>query len=110
MKGFLYYQLKSLKHTTTFLRKDLTPYQLYIKLLIEYFGPAIVDPNSETDIPSKYKRLSYQMDAVKQGFLLLQEHNGFLSDVVGLENCYRNSNSQKISYSQWFPKNTYPKL
>ena len=70
----------------SFLRDDLTPFELYYKLLIEYFGPAIeYDPNSETDLPEGFMRLAYQMDAVTQGFLLLQKHGGFfLSDVVGL--------------------------
>jgi hypothetical protein len=68
------------------LRDDLSPFELYVKLLIEFFGPAIeYDPNSETDLPEGFMRLAYQMDAVKQGFLMLQRHHGFfLSDVVGL--------------------------
>lgn len=68
------------------LREDLTPFDLYIKLLTEFFGPAIeYDPNSETDLPEGFMRLAYQMDAVKQGFLMLQKHHGFfLADVVGL--------------------------
>jgi superfamily II DNA or RNA helicase len=71
---------------SSFLRDDLTPFELYYKLLIEYFGPAIeYDPNSETDLPEGFMRLAYQMDAVTQGFLLLQKHGGFfLADVVGL--------------------------
>ena len=70
----------------TYLRDDLTPFEIYYKLLIEYFGPAIeYNPNSETDLPDGFMRLAYQMDAVTQGFLLLQRHHGFfLSDVVGL--------------------------
>ena len=68
------------------LREDLSPFDLYIKLLIEFFGSAIeYDPNSETDMPEGFMRLAYQMDAVKQGFLMLQKHHGFfLADVVGL--------------------------
>ena len=70
----------------SFLRDDITPFQLYIKLLIEHFGAAIdYDPNSETDLPEGFMRLAYQMDAVSQGFQLLKKHRGFfLSDVVGL--------------------------
>ncbi len=70
----------------SFLRSDLTPFEIYYKLLIEYFGNAIeYNPNSETDLPEGFMRLAYQMDAVTQGFLLLQKHHGFfLSDVVGL--------------------------
>lgn len=70
----------------THLRDDFTPLEIYIKLLIEYFGKEIeFDPNSVTDLPKGWLRLNYQMDAVEQGFLLLEKHNGFfLSDVVGL--------------------------
>ncbi len=70
----------------TYLREELSPFEIYIKLLIEYFGPAIeYDPNKATDLPEGYKRLAYQMDAVTQGNLMLQRHGGFfLSDVVGL--------------------------
>jgi hypothetical protein len=36
-------------------------------------------------MPDGFMRLAYQMDAVKQGFLMLQKHHGFfLADVVGL--------------------------
>lgn len=70
----------------SYLRSDLTPFELYIKFLTEYFGSAIeFDPNAIEDLPDGFKRLSYQGDAVKQGFDLLQKHNGFfLADVVGL--------------------------
>ena len=70
----------------TYLRDDFTPFEIYIKLLIEYFGKEIeFDPNSVTDLPKGWLRLNYQMDAVEQSFLLLEKHNGFfLSDVVGL--------------------------
>ncbi|MDA3872407.1 MAG: helicase-related protein, partial [Kiritimatiellae bacterium] len=70
----------------SYLREDLTPFDVYYKLLIEYFGPAIeYNPNSETDLPDGFMRLAYQMDAVTQGFLLLHKHHGFfLADVVGL--------------------------
>lgn len=70
----------------THLRDDITPFQLYIKLLIEYYGSEVdFDPNSIGDLPPDFKRLQYQMDAVEQGYQLLKKHNGFfLSDVVGL--------------------------
>ena len=72
--------------TESYLRDDLTPFDLYIKFLIEYFGPAIeYDPNAETDLPKGIKRLDYQSDAVTDGWLKLQKHGGFfLADVVGL--------------------------
>lgn len=70
----------------TYLGTEITPYQLYFKLLIEYFGRAVdYDPNAAEDLPKGFKRLSYQVDAVTQGVRLLQKHNGFfLADVVGL--------------------------
>lgn len=70
----------------TYLGISLTPYDLYYKLLIEYFGTSIeYDPNSIADMPSGFKSLSYQADAVSSGYRLLEKHNGFfLADVVGL--------------------------
>lgn len=70
----------------TFLNDDPTPFEIYIKFLIEYFGRSVdFDPNSIADLPENYKRLSYQIDAVSQGYDLLMKHNGFfLADVVGL--------------------------
>jgi len=70
----------------THIGQDFTPYELYIKFLIEYFGKNIdYDPDTVGDLPKTYKKLSYQIDAVNQGFQMLIEHNGFfLADVVGL--------------------------
>lgn len=70
----------------TFLKDEFTPFELYIKLLIEYFGAEIeFNPESIRDLPSGFKRLSYQLDAVNQGSEILKKHNGFfLADVVGL--------------------------
>ena len=70
----------------THIGQSFTPYELYIKFLIEYFGKNIdYDPDTVGDLPKTYKKLSYQIDAVNQGYQMLLEHNGFfLSDVVGL--------------------------
>ncbi|MFT7380962.1 MAG: superfamily II DNA/RNA helicase [Roseivirga sp.] len=70
----------------THIGQEFTPFELYIKLLIEYFGNNIdYDPDTVGDLPKSYKKLSYQVDAVNQGFQMLMEHNGFfLADVVGL--------------------------
>ena len=70
----------------TFLKDNFTPFELYIKLLIEYFGKEIeFDPNNITDLPGGFMRLTYQLDAVHQGLEILKKHNGFfLADVVGL--------------------------
>lgn len=70
----------------THIGQTFTPFELYIKFLIEYFGKNIdYDPDTVGDLPKTYKKLSYQIDAVNQGFHMLLEHNGFfLADVVGL--------------------------
>jgi superfamily II DNA or RNA helicase len=70
----------------TYLELNPTPFELYVKFLIEFFGKNIeFDPDSISDIPlKKFKKLSYQIDAVNQGYELLLKHNGFfLADVVG---------------------------
>lgn len=70
----------------TYINDKFSPFEVYIKFLIEYFGKSVdFDPNSVSDLPDNFKRLSYQIDAVEQGFELLKKHNGFfLADVVGL--------------------------
>lgn len=70
----------------TYLNDEITPFELYIKLLMEYFGKSIdYDPYSLGDLPKNFKKLSYQIDAVNEGFNMLLKHNGFiLADVVGL--------------------------
>ena len=70
----------------TYLDANPTPFELYVKFLMEFFGKNIeYDPDSISDIPlKKFKKLSYQIDAVNQGYELLLKHNGFfLADVVG---------------------------
>lgn len=70
----------------TYLDATPTPFELYVKFLIEFFGKNIeYDPDSISDIPlKKFKKLSYQVDAVNQGYELLLRYNGFfLADVVG---------------------------
>jgi len=70
----------------TYLNEEISPFELYIKLLTEYFGKNIdYDPDSMGDLPHNFKKLSYQVDAVNEGFNMLLKHNGFmLADVVGL--------------------------
>jgi hypothetical protein len=57
----------------TYLEATPTPFELYVKFLIEFFGKNIeYDPDSISDIPlKKFKKLSYQVDAVNQGYELL---------------------------------------
>ncbi|MDR8392243.1 phospholipase D-like domain-containing protein [Aliifodinibius sp. S!AR15-10] len=69
----------------THIGKEFTPFELYIKFLIEYFGKNIdYDPETVGDVPKQFMKLSYQIDAVNQGFQMLEDYNGFfLADVVG---------------------------
>lgn len=72
---------------TTYLNDEFTPFELYIKLLIEYFGRRIdYNPaNIDLLLPDNYKRLTYQAEAAIEGYEKLTKHNGvFLADVVGL--------------------------
>jgi len=71
----------------TYLNKDYTPYELYIKLLIEYFGKRIEYNPASIDLllPDTYKRLTYQSEAAIEGYEKMMQYNGFfLADVVGL--------------------------
>ncbi|MCB1190100.1 MAG: DEAD/DEAH box helicase family protein [Leptospiraceae bacterium] len=70
----------------THLEGHYSPFELYIKFLIEYFGENIdYNPDTVGDLPEKFKKLSYQIDAVNEGYQKIIQHNGFfLADVVGL--------------------------
>lgn len=75
----------------TWLRDDITPYQLYLKTLYEFFKEEINadKENFETLLPEGYMRLQYQIDAVVQARKKLEAYNGvFISDVVGLGKTY----------------------
>jgi superfamily II DNA/RNA helicase len=79
-------EAERIKHRT-YLRDDFSPFELYIKMLIEYFGKRVdYDPyNIDLLLPPKYIRLKYQSDAANQGYAIMMKHNGFvLADVVGL--------------------------
>ncbi len=68
----------------TYLGCQPTPYELYIKVLIDTFGDQVED-DFFIQLPKGVKDLKYQKDAVIQGYQMLMQHNGlFLADVVGL--------------------------
>ena len=68
----------------TYLGYQPTPYEIYLKVLIDTFGDQIEDDFS-IQLPNGVMELKYQTDAVIQGFQMLMRHNGlFLADVVGL--------------------------
>ena len=97
--------MKKLKQDT-YLNDAFTPYELYIKFLTEYFGKSVeFDPSAVSDLPKGFKRLSYQVDAVNQGFELLRRHNGFfLADVVGLgKTVVATLIAKKFFYSNGYP-------
>jgi len=70
----------------TYLAGDVTPYELYIKMLIEYFGETISCKNENPyELPPDFRKMEYQMDAVEDGYRKMLKYDGFfLSDVVGL--------------------------
>jgi len=77
--------------TKTWLNLNITPYELYLKFLYEYFK----DELSLTDevfikyLPQDFKRYRYQEQAVLNAKKILEEYGGvFISDVVGLGKTY----------------------
>lgn len=66
--------------------KEITPYELYLKFLIEHFEDRVdYDASVAEDLPKGYMKLAYQIDAVNEGLSKIKKHSGFfLSDVVGL--------------------------
>ncbi|MDI6915734.1 MAG: hypothetical protein QMC95_16205 [Desulfitobacteriaceae bacterium] len=76
----------------TWLKDDITPYELYLKTLYEFFKEEI---NQDKEailnelLPDGYMRLQYQIDAVTQAKKTLEAYGGvFISDVVGLGKTY----------------------
>lgn len=91
----------------TYLNDAYTPYEVYLKFLIEYFGKSIeFDLDSISDLPKGFKRLSYQIDAVNDGYAKMLKHNGFfLADVVGLgKTIVATLIAKKYFYSNGFPE------
>lgn len=76
----------------TWIREDITPYELYLKFLYEYFYDEINDDKIEFKgelLPEGFRKFQYQVDAVNQAKKILNKYNGvFLSDVVGLGKTY----------------------
>ncbi len=76
----------------TWIKDNITPYELYLKTIFEYFDEEI---NSDqialiNDLfPEGYMKLQYQIDAIIQAKKILEKYNGvFISDVVGLGKTY----------------------
>ena len=66
---------------------QFTPYELYLKFLYEYFRGELNLPDEIEDVylPTGFKKLKYQEEAVLNAAKVLAEYGGvFLADVVGL--------------------------
>ena len=79
----------------TWIKDDITPYELYLKFIYEFLKDKIWNDQKELDyeiFPEGFKMLEYQRDAVLYARDILEEHGGvFLSDVVGLGKTYMGS-------------------
>ena len=61
-----------------------TPYELYMRMLIDHFGTQVED-DFVPQLPPDYDNFTYQRDAVVQGYDIMMRHGGcFIADVVGL--------------------------
>lgn len=78
--------------TKTWIRDDITPYELYLKFIYEFLYDKIWNDQKEMDVgyfPEGFKFLDYQRDAVLDAKEKIKEYGGvFLSDVVGLGKTY----------------------
>jgi superfamily II DNA/RNA helicase len=75
----------------TWLNPNITPYELYLKLLYEYFKEELsrADEILNKYLPQNFKELTYQKQAVINAKKILEEYGGvFISDVVGLGKTY----------------------
>lgn len=90
----------------TWIRDDITPYELFLKTLYEYFKEEINEDKSydwNKVLPDGFMNLQYQTDAVTQARKILDAYNGvFISDVVGLGKTFicamlaKNLNGRKL--------------
>ncbi len=75
----------------TWVNDSITPYELYLKFLYEYFK---LDLSYDYDLmrdryPEGFMDLEYQRQAVVNAIKIIEEHGGvFISDVVGLGKTY----------------------
>lgn len=76
----------------TWLNDEITPYEIYLKFLYEYFEEDInLDMREPEELyrPDDFMELEYQNQAVTAARKILEAHNGvFIADVVGLGKTY----------------------
>jgi superfamily II DNA/RNA helicase/HKD family nuclease len=70
----------------TWVNDNIKPYELYLKMLFEYFKEDInIDQEVDPHLPDGFMKLEYQQQAVVSAKKILDAYNGvFLADVVGL--------------------------
>jgi len=71
----------------TWLDDSITPYELYLKMLYEYFKEELSDVDDDRDsyLPEDFMELGFQKQAVASAIKILSAYGGvFLADVVGL--------------------------
>ena len=80
--------LNTINHDT-WMNENITPYELFLKMLFVYFEEEIDSRKNDYDWPPGYMNLQYQSDAVTQARKILARHGGvIISDVVGLGKTY----------------------
>ena len=74
----------------TWLNDEISPYELYLKMLYEYFQEDIfLDKQLDFNLPDGFLDLEYQKQAVASAKKILDAYNGvFIADVVGLGKTY----------------------
>ncbi|MCD6556679.1 MAG: hypothetical protein J7K64_05735 [Bacteroidales bacterium] len=70
----------------TWLNDNITPYELYLKLIYEYLEEDInLEDQFDPFLPEGFMKLKYQSQAAIQAKKILENYNGvFVADVVGL--------------------------
>lgn len=74
----------------TWLNEDITPYELFLKFLYEYFKENLSRKESlDIQLPKGFMKLEYQHEAVRALSEIVEGYNGcFIADVVGLGKTY----------------------
>lgn len=74
----------------TWLNDEITPYELYLKFLYEYFKENLAKKDSlDIQLPKNFMKLEYQHEAVRTLSDIVDKYNGcFIADVVGLGKTY----------------------
>lgn len=74
----------------TWLNEDITPYELFLKFLYEYFKENLSRKESlDIQLPNGFMKLEYQHEAVRALSEIVEGYKGcFIADVVGLGKTY----------------------